>query len=177
MTPVPFPLRLGLLTLLGLLCLPIGSWALPEVDVRSQTNASVTITAAKPLNNDDPPLVPQQLLIASMPCPRLGRIHALVTGRLHQTFPTHFEDFGTTFSITRNSTSHSSTARFYAAPEDVHDGGEQDVTLQHVATCSAGQTVTYRLLAHKARPDQPSPVLQDAILSLVYYASNSPDGG
>jgi len=49
--------------------------------------------------------------------------------------------------------------------------------LQHLATCEAGQTVTYRLLANKAEAAQPSPALRDAILSLMYIAISSPNGG
>jgi hypothetical protein len=126
------------------------------------------------------PAAPGAFLTTSYTCPALGRIHVLVTGRLQQAVAPHFQQWFTQLSISRNSTVHSSTSRLYDAPGafntfDAPD--EQDVVLQHLATCDAGQGVTYRLLANKAEAAQPTSVLRDAILSLTFIASSGPNGG
>ena len=172
MSRVPFSLRVAMVALGSLLALPLGSWALPEVDIRSATGGG-TVSAN--------PGTPGAFLTTSYQCPALGRIHVVVTGRLQQPPAPHFQTWFTQLSISRNSTTHAPGAgRLYDAPgafDAVSAADEQDVALQHLATCEAGQTVTYRLLANKAEAAQPSPALRDAILSLMYIAISSPNGG
>jgi hypothetical protein len=155
------------LALLGLLTCPLLSWALPEAEVRSQTNANLDITAL--------PSQPQALLTITYTCPHQGRIHALVTGRLNQAPLTHFQPWFTQLSIARNSLTHASgPVRAYLAPTTTSDSGEQDIALQHFATCDARQVVTYRLLANKGRDDQRHPLMLDAEMSLLFIAIGTP---
>jgi hypothetical protein len=159
------------LGLLGLLALPPLTWALPETDLRSQTRGATDITAVP--STPTQPSTPQAVLTLAYTCPHQGRIHVLVTGRLNQAPLTHFESWFTQLSISRNSLSHGA-ARFYMAPPDANAPAEQDVTLQHFATCDAGQLVTYRLLANKGRDDQRHPLLLDPAMSLLFNSIGTP---
>jgi hypothetical protein len=164
--------RLTTCALVLALSTPALTWALPEVDVRSQARGAITISAAPPPTGG--PAVPQTLLSAAYTCPTQGRFLVVVTGRLQQSPLTHFESWYTQLSISRNSTNHASTTRIYDAPDAGTGVGAEDVAMQHLSTCDAGQTVTFRLLGNKGRNDQQSPTLLDAALSVLFIASSSP---
>jgi hypothetical protein len=164
--------KLSVLTLATLLTMSPVLWALPELDVRSNAFGAVTVAGL--------PSAPTALITTSYTCPALGRLHVLVTGRLSQVSVNHFESWSTRLSISRNSVGHASTSRFYDAPGafgSVSASDEQDIALQSIATCEAGQLVTYRLMGNKAEAAQPSPILNDATLVLTYIASTSANGG